>query len=80
MDASTLNIYVSSKYLWEEMELLNRKNKKGVDIFSDIYYHLFLSFEWRLNNGLEGSKCMCRIRWRGKVRVMIESLVMRGGV
>ena len=62
------------------MGLQNRKNKKGVDIYSDLSYHLFFSFKWRRNNGVESSKFMCRIRWRGKVRVLIEYLSMYGGV
>ena len=50
------------------MELLNCESKKSVDIYSYMSYHLFLSFEWRLNHGMEGSKFMCIIRWRGKGR------------
>ena len=62
------------------LELLNYKKKKGVDIYSDLSYHLFMSFECILNHGVEGSKFMCRIIWRGEVRVVIGSLAMYGGV
>ena len=49
-------------------------------IYSDMSYHLLLSFEKRLNHGMEGSKFMVSIRWRGKVKVPIGSLAMYGGV
>ena len=63
------------------MELLNNKTRKnGVDIYSDLSYHLFLSFELRLNHGVDDGKFMCRIRWRVKARVMIGSLAVWGGV
>ena len=32
------------------------KTKKDVDIYSDISYHLLLSFKWILYHGVEGSK------------------------
>ena len=56
------------------------KNKKGVDIYRGLYYHFLLSFEWRLNHGVKGSKLMWWIRWRGKVKVLIEFLAMCKGV
>ena len=42
---------------------MNRKKekKKGVDIYSDLSYHLLLSFGWRLNHGLGGGNFMCMI-------------------
>ena len=47
---------------------MNCKKKNGVNIYSDISYNSLFSFEWRLNHGMEGSKFMCIIRWRGKGR------------
>ena len=44
---------------------MNCKNKNVVDIYSDLYYHLFLSFEWILHHGVEGGKVMFIIRWKG---------------
>ena len=30
----------------------HRKFKKGMNIYSDLSYHLFLYFEWRFNHGI----------------------------
>ena len=54
MEASTLNIWLSSKFLLEELELMNRKKEmeNGVDIYSDLSYHLlfilngYLTISW----------------------------------
>ena len=35
---------------------MNCKKKKGGDIYSDISYHLFSSFEWRIYHGMQSSK------------------------
>ena len=52
--------------LWGELELLSRKNKNGVDIYSDLSYHLLLSFEWIIYLGVKGGKLMWQISLRGK--------------
>ena len=50
MDALNLHIKFINKSLWEELERMNRKDKKGVNIYSDLSYHLLLYFEWRLHH------------------------------
>ena len=59
---------------------LKKRKKKGVDIYSDLYYHLFLSFEWRLNNSLGGGKSMCIVRWEVIKGVFIGSIATCGEV
>ena len=56
----------------------NRKKerKKSVNIYSDLSYHLYLSFGWGLNHILGRNKCICIIRQEGIVRVLIGSLSM----
>ena len=56
------------------------ERKKGVDIYIDLSYHLLLSSEWIIYHGVEGSKLMQLIRWKGEVMEMIEFLAMYVGV
>ena len=80
MYASTLNIYFIIKYLWEELERLNHKKKKRVWIFILIFTITYCCiFEWILYYGMKGSKLMLWIRWRRKVKVLIEFLSMCRG-
>ena len=49
-------------------------------MYSDIFYHLLLSFEWRFYHGVNGSKLMWWIRCRGEVKILIEFLDMCKGL
>ena len=51
-----------------------------MDIYNDLLYHLLLYFDWKLNCGLNSGKLMWRIKWRGKVKLLIEFLSMCVGV
>ena len=44
-DTSTLNIQSIRISFWEELERLNRKKEKGLDIYIDLPYQLLFSFE-----------------------------------
>ena len=57
-----------------------KKRKKGVNIYSNMSYHLFLSFEYRLNYSLGGGKFMCMVRWVGIMKVLIVPLAICGEV
>ena len=59
---------------------MNSKDKNSVEFYSDLSYHLFLYFEWRIHHSIKGGKLLWWIRWRGKLKILIEFLAMRGGV
>ena len=56
---------------------MNRKKegKKGLDIYSDLSYHLFF-FEWRLNHILGKGRFKCMVSWGVITRVSIVYLVV----
>ena len=51
-----------------------------VDIYSDLSYHLFMYFEWRLYYGMDNSKFIVVNSVEVKVRTLIELLAMSRGV
>ena len=47
-----------------------------MNVHSDLSYHFLLFLNGNFNNGVEGGKVMCMIRWGGILRALIVFLSM----